>query len=120
MNDAGQGLCLAMEDAVVLAWHLRRQGFTPQALRRSDMFSQRQGLSAQALHKPDTLVMTNCVQAGTSRTACVFLLPIVSFGINADNCGAFTEMTQASMGFMHNALKAKVHTRYASWQRLRA
>lgn len=29
----GQGLCLAMEDAVVLAWHLRRQGFTPQALR---------------------------------------------------------------------------------------
>ncbi|KAL0018627.1 hypothetical protein WJX79_005682 [Trebouxia sp. C0005] len=29
----GQGLCLAVEDAVVLAWHLRRQGFTPQALR---------------------------------------------------------------------------------------
>ncbi|KAL0048045.1 hypothetical protein WJX82_006382 [Trebouxia sp. C0006] len=29
----GQGLCLAMEDAVVLAWHLRRQGFTSQALR---------------------------------------------------------------------------------------
>ena len=37
IDDAGQGLCLAMEDAVVLAWHLRRQGFTPQALRRSGM-----------------------------------------------------------------------------------
>ena len=31
----GQGFCLAIEDAVVLAWHLRRQGFSPQALRRS-------------------------------------------------------------------------------------
>ncbi|KAL0048074.1 hypothetical protein WJX82_007052 [Trebouxia sp. C0006] len=30
----GQGFCLAIEDAVVLAWHLRRQGFSPQALRR--------------------------------------------------------------------------------------
>jgi len=32
---AGQGFCLAIEDAVVLAWHLRRQGFSPLALRRS-------------------------------------------------------------------------------------
>lgn len=31
---AGQGLCLAIEDATVLAWHLKQQGFTPQALRR--------------------------------------------------------------------------------------
>lgn len=30
----GQGFCLALEDAVVLAWHLRRQGLSPQALRR--------------------------------------------------------------------------------------
>lgn len=31
---AGQGLALAIEDAVVLAWHLRRQGITQSALRR--------------------------------------------------------------------------------------
>ena len=30
----GQGLALALEDAVVLAWHLRRQGLSQQALRR--------------------------------------------------------------------------------------
>ncbi|KAL3144420.1 hypothetical protein ABBQ32_004168 [Trebouxia sp. C0010 RCD-2024] len=29
----GQGLALAIEDAVVLAWHLRRQGLSPKALR---------------------------------------------------------------------------------------
>ena len=33
--DAGQGLALAIEDAVVLAWHLRREGLTEKALRRS-------------------------------------------------------------------------------------
>ena len=31
---AGQGLALALEDAVVLAWHLRRQGLSEDALRR--------------------------------------------------------------------------------------
>ena len=31
---AGQGVCLAIEDAVVLAWHLKQQGFVPEALRR--------------------------------------------------------------------------------------
>ncbi|KAL3136311.1 hypothetical protein ABBQ38_005577 [Trebouxia sp. C0009 RCD-2024] len=30
----GQGLCLAIEDAVVLGWHLRQHGCTTQALRR--------------------------------------------------------------------------------------
>ena len=91
MTDAGQGLCLAMEDAVVLAWHLRRQGFTSQAFRRSDMFSHRQGLSAQALHKPDTLLMTNHhwpTGMNQQKLACVLLLLIVSFGINADKWGA--------------------------------
>ena len=34
MNNAGQGLALAIEDAVVLAWHLRRQGIAQSALRR--------------------------------------------------------------------------------------
>ncbi len=80
MNDAGQGLCLAMEDAVVLAWHLRRQGFTPRALRRSDMCSHRQGLSAQALHKPGTLLLTNhhwLTGVNQQNLACVFLLLIV-------------------------------------------
>lgn len=32
--DAGQHLCLAIEDAVVLTWHLKQQGLTPEALRR--------------------------------------------------------------------------------------
>ena len=32
---AGQGFCLAVEDGVVLAWHLRAQGLSPKALRRS-------------------------------------------------------------------------------------
>ncbi|KAL0047809.1 hypothetical protein WJX82_000477 [Trebouxia sp. C0006] len=30
----GQGFCLAVEDGVVLAWHLRAQGLSPKALRR--------------------------------------------------------------------------------------
>ena len=32
--DVGQGLCLAVEDAVVLAWHLKQQGICEAALRR--------------------------------------------------------------------------------------
>lgn len=32
---AGQGFCLAVEDGVVLAWHLRAHGLSPKALRRS-------------------------------------------------------------------------------------
>lgn len=31
---AGQGLSLAVEDAVVLAWHLKQQGLNESALRR--------------------------------------------------------------------------------------
>ena len=31
---AGQGLSLAVEDAVVLAWYLKQQGLCPSALRR--------------------------------------------------------------------------------------
>ena len=31
---AGQGLCLALEDAVVMAWHLQQQGLTEEAFRR--------------------------------------------------------------------------------------
>lgn len=31
--NAGQGFCLALEDGVVLAWHLREQGLSQQALR---------------------------------------------------------------------------------------
>lgn len=31
---SGQGLALAIEDAVVLAWHLKREGLTEAALRR--------------------------------------------------------------------------------------
>jgi len=38
---AGQGLALALEDAAVLGWHLKRQSLTQQALRRYLPFAQR-------------------------------------------------------------------------------
>ncbi len=76
MNDAGQGLCLAMEDAVVLAWHLRRQGFTSQALRRSDMFSHRQGLSAQALQQLELLnIVYHHWHTSRDQQNCLCVLP---------------------------------------------
>lgn len=40
MWSAGQGLALALEDAAVLGWHLKRQGLTQQALRRYLPFAQ--------------------------------------------------------------------------------
>ena len=50
---AGQGLCLAIEDAVVLAWHLRRLGLNPKALRRYVVVK---SLTPEALILKDTLV----------------------------------------------------------------
>ncbi len=38
---AGQGLSLAVEDAVVLAWHLRQQGLGEPALRRYSLCPRR-------------------------------------------------------------------------------
>lgn len=114
IDDAGQGLCLAMEDAVVLAWHLRRQGFTPQALRRSGMLIHQKattapGRSAQALHKPDTWVIvfhhwhTSRVQ---QNCLCVLATNCV-FWPQCRQLWAFTEMMQAGMGCMHNVASAK-------------
>ena len=34
LNATGQGLCLSVENAVVLAWHLKQQGMTQEAFRR--------------------------------------------------------------------------------------
>jgi len=66
ISNAGQGLALALEDAAVLGWHLKRQGLTQRALRRYVPFALR-SCSLENLCKRATCHLLHAWQASAQQ-----------------------------------------------------
>ena len=100
--DAGQGLALAIEDAVVLAWHLRREGLTEKALRRSC-------LSVHALPCHAVLCSTPSSQVGPCPVCTV--LPLLWMCPACDISGYTSETISACSTWLSCVLCVYDHTK---------